>query len=61
MNLNAAVIKLSIWASQHSPATRLLMSALPFTLALATAVILKKPINYIHPDPACGTGTTGPC
>ena len=59
MNLNAAAIKLSIWASQHSAATRLVMSALPMVLALATAIILKKPVSNVYRDPSCGTNTAG--
>ena len=61
MNLNAAAIKLSLWASQHSAATRLLMSVAPLTLAVATAVVMKKPVivHHFHIAPACGSGSGG--
>jgi hypothetical protein len=56
LHFDAAATKVAIWTATNPLASRLLMLALPVTLAAAAAVITRHPIIIA---PACGGSGSG--
>jgi hypothetical protein len=66
LTLTSAATRLSMWSAQHAAATRMMMTVLPMTLAIAAAVVLHSPhsvshifLSKYHIAPACGSGSGG--
>jgi hypothetical protein len=56
LHFNAVATKVAIWTATNPLASRLLMLALPVTLAAAAAVVSGHPIMPYQP---CGSGSGG--
>jgi len=66
LTLTSVATRLAQWSAQHAAATRMMMTVMPMTLAIAAAVVLHNPhaVSHIvvakyHIAPACGSGSGG--